>query len=134
MHWYAYHSEKTMGYPYSSVGASGMYLKREPKNLLLGDIIWVIAGGVSTPTHFTLVDCFQHDRAERAPFSGRYSKFEIRVLGSRSLLRSPVRLSRNDEWFADLHARFITKQRFFVSLESEPDKVEGLSRVSGITF
>jgi hypothetical protein len=130
-HWYSYHSEKTMGYPYAAVGRSGMYSTKTLSKLCNGDVIWVIEG----PTKFALVDCFMYSDTEYPPFASGYSKFKIRVLGNHSLLRgSSYSLNLADKWFAELHSRFITKQNFFNLLTTEPEIIEGLCHVSGIKF
>ena len=50
-HWYAYHSDRVMGYTYASVGASQMYLtKCHP--LALSDVIWVVEGDLKKPAGF----------------------------------------------------------------------------------
>lgn len=131
-HWYAYHSEKTMGHTYASVGASTMYMRREPSALEAGDLIWVIEGDLRSPTRFTLVDCFEFSDVEYPPFKQSYQKFAVRITGHRSLLMTPSPLNRADAWFADLHGRFITKQRFFNQLNSDPHIIEGLASIGGV--
>jgi len=125
-HWYGYHSEKTMGYPYAKVGRSAMYVTRPPSKLCIGDHIWVVEGDQHTPTRFTLVDCFVYSDAAHPPFDPSYSRFGIRILGTHSILRSPIPLNRADRWFAELHSRFITKQKFFHQITSEREIVNGL--------
>ena len=133
-HWYSYHSEKTMGHTYASAGCPGMYLSRAPKKLEVGDIVWVVEGGLRTPVRFSLVDCFEYSDAKLPPFAPSYSKFAIQILGHHSLLRTSIPFNRTEKWFAELHARFITKQKFFNRLEGEPAIVEGLCSASGIKF
>jgi hypothetical protein len=131
-HWYGYHSEKTMGYAYDTAGGSAMYIKRPPAKLVMNDIVWVVEGDLRNPTRFALVDCFEYTYAEYPPFAPAFTKFGLRVLGTRSLLSGTVPLNRAERWFSELHSRFITKQKFFNSLISEPEIVDGLLRISGI--
>lgn len=121
-----------MGHSYASTAKPGMYLTINPSKLLPGDIIWVIEGRNSTPTEFALVDCFTFTDPEHPPFPPKYEKFTLRVSGRSFLLSAPVALSKSSAWFSELHARFITKQRFFNSLAAEPDIVKGLSDASGV--
>lgn len=123
-----------MGYPYARVGGSAMYLTRRPSKLESGDVVWVIEGDLRSPTRFSLVDCFEFSDHEDPPFAPAYAKFAVRILGHRSILRSASPLNRADKWFADLHSRFITKQKFFTSLAAEPEIVEGLCNFSGVKF
>lgn len=118
-----------MRYPYAAVGLSGMYSTKTLSRLCNGDVIWVVEG----PTKFALVDCFQYSDTEYPPFASDYSKFEIRVLGNHSLLGgSSYPLNVADKWFAELHSRFITKQKFFNLLTTELEIIEGLRLLSGI--
>lgn len=121
-----------MGYPYAKVGGSAMYVTRPPSKLVMNDVVWVIEGDHRNPTRFTLVDCFEYSDAEHPPFAPAYTKFGIRILGNRSLLRSTAPLNRADKWFSELHSRFITKQKFFSPLTPEPEIVKGLLCISGI--
>ena len=108
-HWFAYHSQNAMA-PYGTASTPGMYLKRHRKDLLIGDLIWVVEGDKSSPARFTLVDCFRYDAAEHPPFPAQYSKFAVRVWSPSSLLSRRIRLNKGDRWFNDLHARYLTKQ------------------------
>jgi len=133
-HWYGYHSEKTMGYPYAKVGSSAMYLRRPQTRLEIGDVVWVVEGVLGRPTRFGLVDCFRYSDAEHPPFAPGYSRFTVRILGHRSLLKASSPLNLADKWFFELHSRFITKQKFFNSLAAEPEIVDGLCSISGVKF
>ena len=132
-HWYAYHSQNTMKHPYSDIGRSAFYLsKKTVKNLCIGDLIWVVEGDTTTPANFFLVDCFKYSSSEFPPFKSEYSNFDICIIGT-SLLYSSILLNRNsDDWFADLHSRFITKQRFFNSIDDTQDIIDGFLNVSKI--
>jgi hypothetical protein len=132
--WYAYHSQKTMKHSYASVGKSGMYLTREHSALCRGDIVWVVEGDLSNPTNYSLVDCFSYEEASYPPFSPEYSRFKIYIQGNKSFLRIPVSLDISVEWMTHLHGQYITKQKFFCPLHTEPKVQEGLSLVSGVKF
>jgi hypothetical protein len=131
-HWYAYHSQNAMKHPYEDVGRSAFYLsKKAVKNLCIGDIVWVVEGDTKTPANFSLVDCFEYSSSEFPPFKPEYSKFDICITGT-SLLSPSISLNRNTEhWFADLHSRFITKQRFFNSIDTQ-EIIDGFLNVSKI--
>lgn len=130
-HWYAYHSQKTMGHPYSSVGGSRFYIRSGYKQLAVGDWIWVVEGDVGMTRRFALVDCFEVAEIDRGPFVGGLSCFAVMARGSESRLRFPLGLNRADDWFGDLHARFITKQRFFSRLTDHPQLISGLKAIAG---
>jgi len=133
-HWYSYHSQKVMSYPYPKVGRSGMYSGKSLSKLCKDDVIWVVEGDLGKPTTFTLVDCFKYSDTEYPPFAPDYSKFNKRVLGDKSLLSGSYSLNLADKWFAELHSRFIRKRKFFNLLTPEPGIIEGLCHVSGIKF
>ncbi len=132
-HWYAYHSEKAMGYAYSSLPGSRMYVTRDPKQMEVGDWIWVVEGDARNPQRYALVDCFDVAEVDRGPFGGAFARFGGKAVGHSSRLRFPVGLNRADAWFADLHGQFITKQKFFSRLGGRTDIVNGLKVASGIT-
>jgi hypothetical protein len=132
-HWYAYHSEKTMGHVYSSLPGSRMYVTQVPKQLEVGDWIWVIEGDARPTRRYTLVDCFEIAEIDRGPFGGAFARFGGKAVGQSSRLRFPAGLNRADAWFADLHGQFITKQKFFSRLADRPDIVKGLELAGGMT-
>lgn len=119
MDWCVYHSEKTMGHPYSALKESAVYSKTGQKKLCFGDTIWVIQGGLDNPTDFALVDCFQVQDLDYPPFTGAYSEFALKALGE-SLLSKPVALDASlGSWFSELHGKYLSKQRFFSVLNEE---------------
>lgn len=125
-HWYGYHSETSMGYPYAPADGSRMYLTRLPKQLEIGDWLWVVEGDARATRRYSLVDCFEVAAIERGPFAGVHARFGGKVASPTSLLKFPVGLNRADAWFADLHAKFITKQKFVSRLTDHPEIVRGL--------
>lgn len=131
-HWYGYHSEKTMGQPYSAVAGSRFYVKKNFKQLTEGDWIWLVEGDVRAPRRFTLVDCFEVDEIDRGPFSGSFAPFAAKAIGHASRLRFPVGLNRADVWFAELHGEFITKQKLFSRLTERPHIIASLKQSSGM--
>lgn len=132
-HWYVYHSTETMGHGYASTGSSSVYSTTLQPKLCFGDVIWVVEGDMSSPRQFALVDCFKHENTKYPPFANGYDGFKLRILG-KSLLKTPVPLQKEEEWFAHLHKNYITKQRFFRRLNDEPFVVAGLMKASGIEF
>ena len=131
MHWYGYHSQKAMGRSY---GGPGMYLSKLPSSLSMGDLIWVVEGDTSTPIEFALVDCFQYEVSESPAPDAAVSRFSVRVTGSSLLGSRRILLDKTWPWFIDLHGRYITKQRFFNSLASEAEIVNGLKEVAGLVL
>lgn len=137
-----------MGYTYASIDKSAFYISKDKVNhvtLYKNHIIWVIEGNHQTPCRFKLVDCFHYQQSEEPPFNDMrskfdgtqnefniiHSKFNKRILG-KSLLNSPISLDKEYEWFANLHQKYITKQKFFYPLTNLI--VAGLKEVSGINF
>ncbi|WP_273455872.1 hypothetical protein [Nevskia ramosa] len=131
-HWYVYHSQKTMKRPYSfAVGSAVFSTKNQPK-LCNGDIVWVVDGDLAEPSQFKLADCFRVEATEIAPLPIGYEQFKVKASASSSLLLEPAKLGIDLKWFELLHARYITKQRFFHSLSNEPEILDGLRRISGV--
>lgn len=130
-HWYVYHSIETMGHPYES-GVSAVYTTSEQRKLCFGDIIWVIEGDIGKHKQFRLVDCFRNNEQKYPPFPIGYTKFRLKVSGEVSLLKGPIPLSKEYEWFSELHSKFITKQKFFNVLTLQIS--DGLLNTSGITL
>lgn len=122
-----------MGHSYAATGLSSVYSSRSQPKLCFGDAIWVIEGDTSSPRKFALVDCFRYKDTKYPPFSRDYDSFKLQILGS-SLLKSSIPLRKEDEWFAHLHVKYITKQKFFELLATEPQVVAGFHKVSGIEF
>lgn|SRR5690606_35369179 len=119
MDWCVYHSQKTMGHPYSDLKECAVYSKTEQRKLGFGHTIWVIQGGLDTPTDFSLVDCFKVQDFDYPPFKGAYRDFAVKVRGE-SLLSGPVALDSSlGSWFSELHGKYLSKQRFFSSLKEE---------------
>lgn len=131
MDWYVYHSERTMGRSYESFGEPFVLSTRRRPKLCLGDVIWVVEGFGRPLAGFRLADCF----AVRATEESAIPSFTLKVRGDESLIRSAIGLDpASMPWFASLHSRFITKQRFFNSLGSEPEISGGLRKVSGVAI
>lgn len=130
-HWYVYHSAETMGHSYASTGSSSVYISKAQPKLCFGDVIWVVEGDTSTPRNFALVDCFHYEDTKYPPFASSYKGFQLQVLGT-SVLKAPIPMLKDDEWFSQLHAKYITKQRFFERLANAPQIIAGLQKVSGI--
>lgn len=123
-----------MGHAYSELGAPMVFSTKNQPRLCHGDAIWVIEGDEDNPTNYSIVDCFLVKGTEIPPFPGKYSEFKVKAFGDHSLLSSPVSLSPSVQWFADLRDRFITKRRFFSSLQDHPQIQDGLLSTSGVTI
>jgi hypothetical protein len=134
MQWYVYHSQKSMGHAYSELGGPMVFSTKNQPKLCHGDAIWVVECDQSNPTYYSVVDCFLVKGTDIPPFPGKYSEFKVKAFGDRSLLSGPVSLSPSAQWFADLRDRFITKQRFFSSLQDHPQIQDGLRSVSGVAI
>lgn len=134
MHWYVYHSQKSMGHSYAELAQPTVFSTKHQPKLCHGDIVWVIEGSTDTPTTYAIADCFKVQDTDFPPFTGRYSKFKLKVNGVRSLLAAAVPLDSSSPWFADLRDRFITKQRFFCSLRDHRSIQEGLTAKSGVAI
>lgn len=131
-HWYVYHSTEIMGYDYSSLKSSAVYSTSAQPKLCFNDVIWVIEGDKSNPKNFKLVDCFINKEQRYPPFSADYAQFKLKAIGEKSLIKEPIKLSKEDKWFAELHSRFITKQKFF-SVLPQPIFIK-LLNVSGVNL
>lgn len=132
-HWYVYHSAETMGHAYASTEPASVYSTTLQPKLCFGDALWVVEGDTNFPRQFALVDCFRYEDTKYPPFLGGYDGFKLRVIGT-SLLKLPIPLKKEDDWFSRLHKMYITKQKFFSRLSDEPDVVAGLQKVSGVEF
>ena len=124
--WLVYHSQKTVGHSYASLGRPVAYSRKPQTKLCFGDRIWIVEGSTDIPTRYTLVDCFRYADTEYPPFLPPWNGFAVRILGTESLLAAPVPLDMSADWQAEIRDRFLTKQRFFVSLAAEPQVIEGL--------
>ena len=134
MHWYVYHSQKTMGRSYADLGGPMAFSTKNQTKLCHGDTVWVIEGDLATPANHAIADCFKVHSTNIPPLIGGHSDFKLQVIGYPSLLRGPVALDISAPWFSELHKRFITKQRFFCSLEDHQKIREGLADVSGVAI
>lgn len=132
MHWYVYHSQKTMKRSYASLGEPVVYSTKAQPKLCGGDVVWVVEGDMSNPVRFELADCFRVSAAECGPFTGDLANFKARAIGAASLLPGTVSLTDIQPWFADLHQRYITKQKLFCALDKEATIVAGLVAASSI--
>lgn len=130
MHWYVYHSRKTMGHPYIGLPGPVVYSSKLQPKLCLGDTVWVIEGDESTPVNYTLVDKFFVSSTDTPSPVGPYARFKLKVCGAKGLLTAGVPLISDMQWFSSLHGRYITKQRFFASLATEPDIERGLCDIA----
>ena len=110
-----------MGYSYPVKGA-GYFLSKMHKKLCFNDLIWVVEGS----GEFSLVDCFEYKDNRHPPFPGMVSDFEVKIIGETSLLDLPVVLSKTKPWFKELHANYITKQKFFSAFENSSLIARGL--------
>ncbi|MEO7622688.1 MAG: hypothetical protein ABIS30_06440 [Gallionella sp.] len=125
-HWYVYHSQKTMGHTYASLGKSGVYSTPPQPKLCINDKIWVIEGDVCTPTNFRIADCFHYLKTSHPPFAQQYADFKFFISGDSLLPKQSEVLSKESSWFAELHKKFITKQRFFASITDNAAIIDGL--------
>jgi len=130
MHWYVYHSRNTMGHAYSNAEARVVYSSKLQPKLCLGDTVWVVEGDECSPANFALVDTFLVRSTDVPSRVGPYTKFKLQVSGGESLLKCSVPLTSKLSWFESLHSRYITKQRFFMSLTAEPDIESGFRQVA----
>lgn len=129
--WLVYHSQKTVGHSYASLARSVASSRKPQTKLCFGDVIWVVEGSTDIPTRYTLVDCFRYADTEYPPFLPPYNGYAVRILGTESLLAQPVPLDMTADWQQEIRDRFLTKQRFFVSLAAEPLVVAGLKALGG---
>jgi hypothetical protein len=134
MHWYVYHSQKSMGHTYAELGAPVVFSTKNQPKLCHGDTVWVVEGDLSTPIDYAIVDCFAVQGTDMPPFPGSYSEFKLKVIGERSLLPKPIALDKSAPWFSELRDRFITKQRFFCSLEDHRQIQEDFAAASGVAI
>lgn len=131
-HWVVYHSQEIMKQSYSSLTEATVYSTKQQPKLCNGDIIWVIEGDTNQPKRYALADCFPLLRCDDPPRFGAFAGFKLRCIGAGSLQGGAIPLSTDSmAWFKELHARFLTKQRFFVRLQ-EPEIISGLLKVSGV--
>ena len=122
-----------MGHAYTKTGTASVYSTTLQPKLCFGDFLWVVEGDTSVPRQFALVDCLRYEDTKHPPFPAGYSDFKLRVIGT-SLLKIPVPLKKEDDWFSRLHKRYITKQKFFSRLTGDPEVLAGLQQVSGVEF
>lgn len=133
-HWYVYHSQKTMRHSYKSLGESVVYSTKQQPKLGIGDMIWVIEGDMSKPTEFSLVDCFRYSEADQPSQYGDYSNYKLKIEGQSLLKNRNISLNKSIPWFGNLHNSYITKQKFFVQINSEKEIIKGLFNVSNIAI
>ena len=134
MHWYVYHSQKTMGGSYAELGGPMAFSTKDQKKLCHGDTVWVIEGDLATPANYSIADCFKVRGTNMPPSIDGYSDFKLQVIGDQSLLNTPVALDKSASWFSELHKSFITKQRFFCSLDDHQKIRDGLADASGVAI
>jgi len=130
--WYVYHSKNTMGHSYGELGGSMVYSAKDQPKLCHADTIWVIEGGLSIPTNYIIADCFTVKGTDTPSRWGAYARFKLKIFGDSLLVCGPVAVDASAPWFAELHDRFITKQRFFCSLGDHPHICKGLAIASGL--
>jgi hypothetical protein len=92
--------------------------------------VWVVEGDESTPVNYTLVDKFVVASTDTPSPVGSYAPFKLKVSGGKSLLTTATPLTPEVQWFSSLHRKYITKQRFFESLGTEPDIERGLREIA----
>ena len=131
--WFVYHSARSAGVPYSSIGGPAVYSATEKKKLCLSDVVWVVEGSREDPTTFALVDVFLVERVDDPPFPLPFNFNRVCYRGEKSLLAAPVVLdAKQSKWFAELHKGYITKQKLFVELPADGAILEGLREASGV--
>lgn len=132
--WFVYHSARSAGVPYSSIGAPAVYSSAEKKKLCLADVVWVVEGSKEDPTTFSLVDVFLVDRVDDPPFPLPFNLNRVCYHGEKSLLAAPVPLDAKElKWFGELHKGYITKQKLFVELPADGTILAGLRETSGVS-
>jgi hypothetical protein len=97
-------------------------------------MVWIVEGGLNTPTNYAIADCFAVRATDIPLFPYGYSKFKLKVLGDKSLLTAPVALDSSELWFSELRDRFITKRRFFCSLDAHPNIQGGFIAASRLAI
>lgn len=119
-----------MGHAYSELGTRVVYSSKQQPKLCLGDTVWVVEGDERAPANFALVDAFVVRSTDIPSPVGPYSRFKLAARGCESLLKRSVPLTSDLAWFASLHSRFISKQRFFASLDVEPEIAFGFRQLA----
>ena len=136
--WYVYHSDETMGRRYGNPEPSCVFGTAEQKKLCLSDDIWVIEGFGESPKIFYLAAHFVYQKPEYPPFpspykGGKYLDFKVMYAGPGSNYESKFKLTFEDHpWFKELHAKYITKQRFFNEISGLPNVISGLRALAGL--
>jgi hypothetical protein len=121
-----------MGRRYGRPELNRVFSTKERTKLCIDDGIWVVEGLGKSPKRYVLAASFIYIDPYHPPFS--YAKFG-QVDGRFECAYSGPGESFGDAlpldpevlpWFADLHTRYITKQKFFEDITGRPAIVEGL--------
>ncbi len=131
-HWYVYHSEETMGRRYGRPELKRVFSTKNRTKLCLNDRIWVVEGVGQSPKAYLLAASFIYTDTHYPPFP--YAKFgcvdgdfEYAYSGPGESFDDGIPLDPEAlPWFAGLHAKYITKQKFFEDITGQPAIVEGL--------
>jgi hypothetical protein len=95
-------------------------------------LIWAIEATTVQPTRHSLVDGFRYAGTRYPPFPSSYSGFKLKILGRESLLSGPIRPAMDSGLQRVVHRRFLTQQRFFVSLRRKLTILSGLIAAAGV--
>jgi hypothetical protein len=129
-HWYVYHSAETMGYRYGNPQPLRVFSAKKRPRLSIGDRIWLIEGVGQSPKRYFLSATFLCREVLQAPFPATFGtvspKFRYIFCGDGQAFGDAIPLARHD-WFADLHRRYLTKQRFFDEITDERAICDGLA-------
>ena len=119
---------------YASLGMPLDYSTKEQARLYLGNVVWVIDGDEGSPVRYSITDCFIVQSIDEPSPRARFDNFKLRAIGQKSLLAKPVAVDTSVRWFKRLHQHFLTKQKFFQSLDLEPEIIRGLSDYTGVSI
>ncbi len=129
--WYVYHITETMG-RYGDPELNHVFSTSQKQKLCLNDDIWVIEGFGQSPKAFYLAAHFVYKQTEYPPFpapykGSKYADFKIMYAGPGNSYGSKFNLTfENHPWFKELHAKYITKQKFFNDISGLTSVTSGL--------
>ncbi len=133
--WYVYHSAETMDRRYGNPDKNHVFSEKQKRKLCLNDEIWVIEGYGESPKTFYLAAHFVYKETDYPPFPSpykgpKYDDFNFMYAGPGESFGSEYELNASaSPWFEELHKKFITKQKFFHSLEEYPGVVNGFKEL-----
>jgi len=136
-HWYVYHAEESMGRRYGRPTVNRAFSTVLRKKLCFNDRIWVVEGVGQSPKRFMLAASFIYADTHYQPFPfGMFGsvdgKFECAYSGPGECFEEKLQLDPESlPWFAKLHSRYITKQRFFDDISGHTEIVNGLTQLAG---